>query len=95
MADEVREVEVQLADNEIVPAKLFIWDEAPDNRDLVKLILQFTGKEISSNDPYYFGAQLYSQNTGGRGCAASLLRRQQERLPIRHEFGYGWRLQSL
>ena len=56
MAKEVHEIEVQLADNEIVPAKIFLWDEAPEDQDLVKLTLQFSGKEISSTDQTYFGA---------------------------------------
>lgn len=56
MRDEVHDIEVQLAHDELVPARLMIEDEAPEDPDLVKLTLQFRGKEISSTDPTYFGA---------------------------------------
>jgi hypothetical protein len=56
MADQVRDVEVQFDDSEIVPAKLLIWEESPENPELVKLCLEFRGKQISSNADDFFEA---------------------------------------
>lgn len=56
MADEVRDVEVQLHGNDMVSATFFIWEAAPECPELVRLSLQFRGKEISSNDNDFFGA---------------------------------------
>lgn len=56
MTNEVRNIEVQLKDGRIVPAKLSIWETSPDNPELVKLSLEFRGREMSSNEEDFFGA---------------------------------------
>ena len=45
-----------MSDNNIAPATLLMFDEAPDNPGLVKLTLHFNGQEISSVDDDYFSA---------------------------------------
>jgi hypothetical protein len=56
MSDELYQIEVQLSDNSLAPAKLLVWEEAPEDEERVKLTLDFNGKEISSVEDDYFSA---------------------------------------
>jgi hypothetical protein len=56
MDDEVRDVEVQLKDDRIVPAKLIIREAAPEHPELVQLSLEFRAKQITRNAEDLFEA---------------------------------------
>lgn len=56
MSYEIKNVELELPRGEIVPAKFLIWEEAPEDREMVKVSLQFDGREITSTEEDYFSA---------------------------------------
>lgn len=58
MSSETYPIEVQLNDNHIAAGELVAWEEAPENRELVKLTLHFDGKEISGVADDYFAAMV-------------------------------------
>ena len=56
MSPEVKDVEVDLLGNKRIPARFLIWGGAPENPDMVKLTVQYNGKEITSTGSDYFSA---------------------------------------
>jgi len=53
---EVKDVQLELPRGEIVSAKFLIWEEAPEDSELVKVSLQFNSREITVTDHDYFSA---------------------------------------
>lgn len=53
---EVTDVQLELPRGEIISAKFLIWEEAPEDPELVKVSLQFNSREITITDHDYFSA---------------------------------------
>lgn len=60
---EEREVEVELLDGKIVPAKFVLEGEPPEKDEAVKLSLQFEGRESTKSDNDYFAAMCSIRRT--------------------------------
>lgn len=56
MSPEFKDVDVELPGGKRIRARFVIWEEVPEDVDLVKLSLQYNGKEITSTDHDYFSA---------------------------------------
>ena len=54
MCSESYQIDVQTSDGNITPAELLVFEEVPGNPELVKLTLQFNGREISGIEDDYF-----------------------------------------
>lgn len=56
MSYEVKKVNLELPRGEIIPAQFLIWEEAPEDSEMVKVSLQFNAREIASTDEDFFSA---------------------------------------
>jgi hypothetical protein len=56
MTGETREAELIDAAGNIIPAKLSMWEEDPDDIDLVRLSLRYAGGEITKSADGWFSA---------------------------------------
>ena len=56
MSYDAKDVNLELPRGVIVPAKFLIWNEAPEDREMVKVSLQFNSREIASTAHDYFSA---------------------------------------
>lgn len=56
MCGQLHCIDVQLRGNEIVPGELCLSVQSPEDPELVKVTLRFSGKEITSSDQDYFSA---------------------------------------